>query len=237
MPINVKMGSMLFRLPVLRTEGVLAMKALANAYFIIGTAYAGKSTMIRLLAEKYEGILCEENYHDRFFSDLNKDEYPCLCYTRDLDDWHEFIRRTPEEYAAWIDGVAKECETLELRILPELCKQGKPVFVDTNISAETLKKIAEPDHVLVMLADPDISVRRFFERPDREKQFLYQLIMEEPDTEKAMDNYRRGLMMINSQEKYDHFLDSGFSVILRDDNRSIEQTLKIVEEVFGLSQE
>ena len=114
MPINVKMGSMLFRLPVLRTEGVLAMKALANAYFIIGTAYAGKSTMIRLLAEKYEGILCEENYQDRFFPDLNKDEYPCLCYTRDLDDWHEFIRRTPEEYAAWIDGVAKECETLEL---------------------------------------------------------------------------------------------------------------------------
>ncbi len=61
--------------------------------------------------------------------------------------------------------------------------------------------------------------------------------MEEPDTEKAMDNYRRGLMMINSQEKYDQFLNSGFSVILRDDNRSIEQTLKIVEEVFGLSQE
>ena len=70
--------------------------------------------MIRLLAEKYDGILCEENYHDRFFPDLDKDEYPCLCYTRDLDDWHEFIRRTPEEYAAWIDGVARECETLEL---------------------------------------------------------------------------------------------------------------------------
>ena len=41
------------------------MKALSNAYFIIGTACAGKSTMIRLLAEKYHGILCEENYHDR----------------------------------------------------------------------------------------------------------------------------------------------------------------------------
>jgi len=30
------------------------MKALASVYFIIGTAYAGKSTMIRLLAEKQE---------------------------------------------------------------------------------------------------------------------------------------------------------------------------------------
>ena len=35
----------------------------SNVYFIIGTAYAGKSTMINRLAEKYHGILCEENYH------------------------------------------------------------------------------------------------------------------------------------------------------------------------------
>ena len=210
------------------------MTSLDNAYFIVGTAYAGKSTMIKALAEKYQGILCEENYHDRFFPDPDREKFPCLCYTRDLEDWHDFIRRTPEEYEAWIDGVSAECETLELRILPELCAQGKRVFVDTNISVETLKKVAEPGHVLVMLADPDISVRRFFERPDREKQFLYRLIMEEPDPDKAMENYRRGLMRINSQERYDRFLESGFPVILRDEDRSIGQTLKMVEEVFGL---
>ena len=74
----------------------------------------------------------------------------------------------------------------------------------------------------------------FFDRPDREKQFLYRLIMEEPDPEAAMENYRQGLMRINSQEKYDHFLHSGFQVILRDDNRSVAQTLDLVEKVFGL---
>lgn len=36
-----------------------------NAYFITGTAYAGKSTVLRLLAQRHGGILCEENYHDR----------------------------------------------------------------------------------------------------------------------------------------------------------------------------
>ena len=205
-----------------------------NAYFIVGNAYAGKSTMIRLLAEKYDGILCEENYHDRFFPDVDRNEFPCLSYTRDLVDWHDFIRRTPEEYAAWIDGVAKECEILELRILEDLAKQDRPVFVDTNISIETLRKVAQHDHVLVMLADPQISVRRFFERPDREKQFLYQLILEEPDSEKAMENYRQGLVLINSQEKYDAFINSGFNVILRDDNRSAEETLYLVEKAFGL---
>ncbi len=205
-----------------------------NIYFINGTAYAGKSTMVKLLAEKYDGIVCEENYHDKFLPQLSKEEFPGLTYTRDLEDWHDFIRRTPAEYEAWVDGVAKECETLELRILEDLSTQEKLIFVDTNISVETLETITDHSHVLIMLADPQISVRRFFERPDREKQFLYQLIMEEPDPEYALNNFRQCLVRINSQERYDRFLHSGFHVIRRDEDRSIEQTLAIAEKAFGL---
>ena len=206
-----------------------------NAFFITGTAYAGKSTMLKLLAKKYDGILCEENYHDKLLPQLSKAEFPCLTYTRDLKDWHDFIRRSPEEYKVWYDGVTKECEKLELQILKDICNQEKPVFVDTNISVNTLKKITDANHVLIMLADPQISVRRFFERPDREKQFLYRLIMEEPDPKKAMENYRKCLELICSQENYNNFLNSGFRVILRDDNRSVEQTLALVEDAFGLN--
>ncbi|MBR3296148.1 MAG: hypothetical protein IKI62_07890 [Clostridia bacterium] len=205
-----------------------------NAYFITGTAYAGKSTMTKLLAEKYDGILCEENYHDQLLPELDSTEFPFLTYTRDLEDWHDFIRRTPEEYKAWMDGVSRECEVLELRILDGLKEQRKPVFVDTNISIERLKRITPSNHVVVMLADPQISVQRFFERPDREKQFLYQLIMDEPDPEKAMENYRKGLMLINSQENYDHYLHAGFHVIIRDESRTIMQTLELVEKAFDL---
>ena len=208
---------------------------LTNAYFIIGTAYAGKSTMVKKLAEKYQGIACEENYHDQLLNELDAAEFPCLTYTRDLQDWHDFIRRSPQEYKAWIDGVQRECEMLELQMLPEICSKGKRVFVDTNISPETLHKITPWDHVLVMLADPGISVRRFFDRPDPEKQFLYRLILEEKDPEKAMENYRQGLMLINSQEAYDKMLHSGFHVILRNENRSIEQTMLLAEQAFGLT--
>lgn len=209
-----------------------------NAYFVTGTAYAGKSTLVKLLAERHEGILCEENYHDRLLPGLDKEEFPFLAYTRDLADWHDFIRRTPEEYLAWMDGVSKECEILELKILSGICEQSgreRPIFVDTNISLETLKSITSPDHVLIMLADPMISVRRFFERPDAEKQFLYRLIMEEPDPVKAMENYRQGLMLINSEERYHRFLTSGFNVILRDEERTAEETCAIAERYFGLA--
>lgn len=206
-----------------------------NVYFVNGTAYAGKSTLVKRLAEKFGGILCEENYHDRFFPQPDKAEYPNLQYTRELTDWHDFIRRTPDEYEAWIRGTSRECEKLELIILDDLRRQGRPVFVDTNISVETLKTVAPRGHVLIMLADPQISVRRFFERPDREKQLLYRLIMEEPDPEAALENFRRCLMRINTRERYEAFLNSGFPVLLRDENRTEEQTQALAEKALGLT--
>ncbi len=205
-----------------------------NTFFINGNAYAGKSTMVKRLAEKYDGIACEENYHNTLLPELDREKFPCLTYTRDLQDWHDFIRRTPDEYETWIRGVSKECEVLELQILNTLSTKGKMIFVDTNISIETLKEISDHDHVLIMLADPDISVNRFFERPDREKQFLYQLLMDEENPKLAIENFRQSLMRINSRENYDSFLHSGFRVIIRDENRSIEDTFALVEKELGL---
>ena len=108
--------------------------------------------------------------------------------------------------------------------------------MDTNICVETLREISDEAHVLIMLADPDVSVRRFFERPDREKQFLYRLMMEEPDPEAALANFRKCLERINSPARRDAFLHSGFRVILRDDARTIEETLALAEAAFGLGQ-
>ncbi len=210
------------------------MKKYEKIYFINGTAYAGKSTLVKRLAEKHGGIACEENYHDALLPGLNLEEFPNLAYSETLQDWHDFVRRTPDEYEAWINGVAKECEILELRILETLRDDPRPVFVDTNICVETLREIAEPGHVLIMLADPEISVNLFFNRPDKEKQFLYRLLMEEPDPQAAMENFRQCLARINSPENYDAFLHAGFPVLLRDENRTAEETLALAEEIFGL---
>ena len=206
-----------------------------HVYFFNGTAYAGKSTMVKRLAEKYDGIACEENYHEALMDNLDWNEFPNLGYTVNLKDWAEFIRRTPDEYARWIEGGAREGEILELRILEDLVRTtDKKIFVDTNISLETLKRISDRDHVMIMLADPQISVSRFFDRPDSEKQFLYQLLLKEKDPEAAIANFRECLAKVNSQENYDRFLHSGFQVLLRDENRSIEETMQVVEKCLKL---
>ena len=205
-----------------------------NMYFITGTAYAGKSTMIKLLAERFDGIACEENYHDQLLPELDSKEFPAVTYTRDIKDWHDFVKRSPQEYSDWFDQAKAECEILEMRILEELSKQNKKIFVDTNISLETLRTRFNPDHVVIMLAEQDISVKRFFERPDPEKQFLYQLLLELPDPEKAIANFREGLTMINSKENYEKMQNSGFKVIYRDETRSKEETLDLVARYMGL---
>lgn len=205
-----------------------------DVYFINGTAYAGKSTMVKLLAQKYDAIVCEENYHNSLIEDLSADEFPNLTYIRDLKDWRDFIRRTPDEYETWINGCTKECTILELKILEKLSQQNKKIFVDTNIPIEVLKEISDTDHVLIMLAESNISVDRFFDRPDKEKQFLYQLLLKEENPDKAIENFRTCLKRVNSKEIYNSFLNSGFNVILKDDKRSIEETLMLVEKLLKL---
>ena len=211
---------------------------LKNVYFVIGTSYAGKSTIVKNLAKKHNGLALEENYHDEKLPELDKNEFPNLTYTRDLEDWHEFIRRTPDEYVTWINNVAKECEIVELQILEELLAKpelsDKKIFVDTNISIDTLHKISDTNHVLVMLSDPEIGIRRFFDRPDPEKQFLYKLMLEEPDPQAALDNYREILTRICSKESYERFEKSGFKIIYRDENRSEGETVRLAEELLNI---
>jgi len=207
---------------------------LRNVYFINGTAYAGKSTMVRELAARFDGICCGENYHDVFTDAVDPVHQPNLGYFQTMSGWQEFISRTPEQYDAWITGTAKEAEQLELMQLIRLTAEGKKIFVDTNISPEVLHEISDYDHVAIMLAPQSTSVDRFFDRSDPEKQFLLRQIELAPDPEKAMRNYRACLEKINSQEKYDAFLNCGFYVCTRDDSRTIEQTMNILARHFKL---
>lgn len=59
--------------------------------------HAGKSTVVKMLSEKYGLIMCGENYHNEV-TDLVADPaiQPDLCYIRQLKDWKESVKRSPE---------------------------------------------------------------------------------------------------------------------------------------------
>ena len=205
-----------------------------NVYFITGTAYAGKSTAVKLLAERFDGICCGENYHDIFMEHIDKEHQPNLSYFEIMNDWQEFISRTPDEYAAWIDGCSKEAESLEIIRLLQLVAEEKIIFVDTNISLKTLSEISDYNRIAVMLCPQSMSVERFFDRGDPEKLFILDQINQAKNPEKAMENYRKCLKKVNSDEVYDRYANSGFFTIVRDDNSTTENTLQKLIEHFKL---
>ena len=215
-------------------ESNILKNLLKNVYFLNGTAYAGKSTMVKLLAEKYDGICCGENYHDELRHAIDLVHQPYLSYFETMSSWQEFISRTPEEYDAWISGSSREAAELELILLLRLSAEGKRIFVDTNIRPEILREISDYHHVAIMLSPQWMSVDRFFDRPDADKQFLYQQILKAPDPEAAMVNYRKCLEKINSPERYREFAESGFFTYVRDENSTIPDALNQLEQHFQL---
>ena len=92
------------------------------------------------------------------------------------------------------------------------------MIVDTNIPLDLLKEIADPDHVAVMLSPQSMSVERFFDRTDPDKQFLLGVIDSCEDPAAVMENYRQGLARINSQAHYDEYASSGFFTVVREDD-------------------
>ena len=220
----------------MKIENNVLKHYLKNVYFITGTAYAGKSTTVKMLAERYDMVCCGENYHMAVSEIVATPEtHPDLCYNRSLTDWREFVTRTPEEYERWMYAVGREAAEFEVAELIAI-SQDKKVIVDTNIPLDVLKEISDYNHVAVMLSPQSMSVERFFDRADPEKQFLLGVIDSCDDSSAVMDNYRKGLERINSKEHYDEYANSGFFTVVREDNGTDtrEQVCDMIAKHFGL---
>ena len=220
----------------MKIENNILKHYLKNVYFITGTAYAGKSTTVKMLAERYDMICCGENYHMAVSEIVATPEtHPDLCYNRSLTDWKEFVTRSPKEYERWLYAVGREAAEFEVAELIAI-SQDKKVIVDTCIPIDVLKEITDYDHVAVMLSPQSMSVERFFDRSDPEKQFLLNVIDSCDDPAAVMENYRQGLARINSREHYDEYANSGFFTVVREDNGldTREQVCDMIAKYFGL---
>lgn len=202
----------------MKIENNILKHYLKNVYFITGTAYAGKSTTVKMLAEQYDMIFCGENYHAKISSVVATPELqPDISYINNIKDWKHFVTRSPEEYERWIYSTGREAAEFEVAELISVAKDKK-VIVDTSIPVDILKEISDYDHVVVMLSPQSMSVERFFDRDDPDKQFLLSVIDSCDNPEAVMENYRQGLALINSQKHYDEYANSGFFTVVRQES-------------------
>ena len=164
---------------------------LRNVYFINGHSCAGKSTMVKMLAERYDMIHCGENFHNAFpRENLSRWKQPCLSYFDTMSGWEEWLNMTPEEHWCWVYYGSQECMEIEILELVKRAAGGKKVIVDTNIPPDVLREISDYHHVAIMLCDPpEICATRFFDRDDPDKKFMMEQIKLCRDPEATLENF------------------------------------------------
>jgi len=208
---------------------------LKNVMFINGTPYAGKSTMVRMLAEKYGLVHCGENYDCVPKNLINPKTHPNLCYFQTMKDWQEFVNRTPQKYYDWIVGTTQELIEFEIMYLISVSQTQKTI-VDTNIPVDVLREIADYNQVALMLSPQSMSVEQFFHRGDSDKVFVKEQIMNAEDPEKTMQNFLDCIAKVCSKEVYEEFANSGFFTLVREDSErdTKAETLDNLARHFGL---
>jgi len=207
---------------------------LRNVLFINGNSYAGKSTMVKMIADKFNLIHCGENYNCVPEGITNPEKYPNLCYFQTMKDWQEFINRTPEEYDNWIKATSHELIEFEISYLISISHSQRTI-VDTNIPVDILREIADYNQVAIMLTHPSISVGNFFNRND-DKPFFLEHINKSKNPEKTMSNFLACMERVNNRQYYNEFKDTGFFTIERKDTQTDtkQETLEILAKHFGL---
>lgn len=209
---------------------------LQNVYFINGHSCAGKSTMVKLLSERYDMIHCGENYHDTFpQAALSRWEQPGLCYFDTMSGWEEWLNMTAEEHWNWTQQVQRECVEVEILMLIQMAASGKKIIVDTNIPPDVLREISDDRHVAILCCDPpDACSKYFFDREDPDKQFMLAEIEKCKDPAATRENFQSWLSYRSPMEiDWQH---TGFFTYTRSDFESDtrEEVLQILAEHFGL---
>lgn len=185
-------------------------ESLKHVYFINGTAYAGKSTICRMLAETFDMIHCKENYDLGSVMDQTSPEtHPNIHYFKTMSGWEEFVTRDKYTYTKWLEDTAEELAPLEIEYLLSLPK-NKRVIVDTNIPHKILEKISDRSRVAYMVTTPEISRDEFFNRSDKEKQFLLGVIKDTNQPEENLENFKDMLIYANRPEVIERYTKSGF---------------------------
>jgi len=203
---------------------------LKNVYFLCGGAYGGKTTMAKLLEEKHGFIRYRQGDHeDEYAMIADSKEQPAMGLDRSAD-WHGYFAQPPRQYADWMrTSLQEEAEfaIADLLAIP----QDKKVIFDGIIPVDLLKEISDYDHVFLLFAPDEMKRKHYFNRADKDE--VYQFIRSFPDGEDLLKNVNEALNIDNEIERQ-AFINSGFKYKERSEADTVEGTLQIIEEHFGL---
>ena len=217
--------------------------SLKNVYFLAGTTLAGKTTMAKVFVEKYGFTFFNEDwYTDSFkkFRSICDDKFQPLStkktkmtpadleahYSRSIDEFladdnaNRGVRSANDEY-------------VEFAII-ELIKmsQNNKVITDVLVPIPLLTELADYNRVACMLAAPALVNCANYGARESHKAYLDMLLgLKEPEKKIAVQDE---LFRIGVEKTYEEVRQHNLFSIVRDENSTVENTLKILERHFGL---
>ena len=203
-----------------------------NVYFINGTAYAGKSTMVKELAKKYN--LTVYDIDEQFENHLKK---PNSVYQPSMNtqfkNADEFFGRTVDEYTNWL--LCNTREQLDFVILDLIrLSQNQIVLCDCHLTVEEADKLTETSRIVFLIKDPSNLVDDYCNRSDH--QGFSDFIHSATDFEKAKETCNATLKSIN-EKRCTEIKNSNYCWIERTVNSTVQETLRNVERHFGFVKE
>ena len=126
-------------------------------------------------------------------------------------------------------------ELLQLSLI-ELVKlsTNQTVAVDIPIPVQTVCELAEPKHVIFLVTTPERVSQDYYNRPGHKE--IYDCIMSLSNPQKSLANTNK-MLEYSTQVFLDELFNSKMFYIMRDNNSTIECTLAMVEQYFGINDE
>lgn len=203
---------------------------LKNVYFLSGGAYGGKTTMAKLLEEKYGFVRYRQGDHSEEYAQMARPEFQPAISLDKSADWHGFFAREPKEYGDWLDqSVAEEAEFAIMDLIK--LSQHEKVIADVCIPTEILAKITDKDKVALLFAPEEMTRKHYFDRADKDE--VYRFIKSFPDGDELLKNVVEALHY-NYKKNRKKFLESGFYYIERSWDDTVDRTLALIEKHFKL---
>lgn len=201
---------------------------LKNVIFVSGTACGGKTTMARLIAEKYNYYLydLDKMYetHRKIADEINQPQMCCH-----LKDFHKQYTRSPQEMALWNMSSLEEQTEMALIDLMTLSRHQK-VVADVLYSPAYTREILDYNQIAFLVVDKSVIRKTYFNRP--EKRGFNEFVKKQKLSDAYFENIFRGLELTNELEQ-EKMKQSGFFVYERQENDTYESVLQILENHYN----
>jgi hypothetical protein len=187
------------------------------------------------IAKKYGFIHFNDNWHEPNFkiwqSIIDEKYQPNAGKRSDVADWEAYFSRSVEEFLAAGDYNGWN-EYIEFAVI-ELIKLSlnNKVVADIGLPIKLMPELADYNRIACMLAPGELIIRDYYGREDHIE--FTQCIQSLKNPEKKFETQNE-LFRIGARKEFKEAEKYKLFKIIRTEESTVENTLKMLEEHFGL---